>query len=92
MTGAVIAPGATVNINHNLNGTVVADNINVRAESHRTDFVGKITEPEEEPGPAEYHISVRKIETGYAGQRYRARNLIYINGKTTHGQRLIKRH
>ena len=67
MTGAVIAPGATVNINHNLNGTVVADNINVRAESHRTDFVGKITEPEEEPGPAEYHISVRKIETGYAG-------------------------
>ena len=67
MTGAVIAPGATVNINHNLNGTVVADNINVRAESHRTDFVGKITEPEEEPEPSEYHISVRKIETGYAG-------------------------
>lgn len=65
MTGAVIAPGATVNINHNLNGTVVADNINVRAESHRTDFVGKITEPEEEP--SEYHISVRKTETGYAG-------------------------
>ena len=67
MTGAVIAPGATVNINQNLNGTVVADNINVRAESHRTDFVGKITEPEEEPEPSEYHISVRKIETGYAG-------------------------
>ena len=67
MTGAVIAPGATVNINHNLNSTVVADNINVRAESHRTDFVGKITEPEEEPEPSEYHISVRMTETGYAG-------------------------
>ena len=42
MTGMVVALGATVNINQNLNGTVVAENINVRAESHRTDFTGTI--------------------------------------------------
>ena len=63
MTGAVIAPGATVNIKHNLNGTVVAENINVQGESHRTDFVGKITEPEEEVPEGPY-ITVRKVETG----------------------------
>ena len=66
MTGAVIAPGATVNITQNLNGTVVAENINVRAESHRTDFVGKITEPEEEE-PEEPYITVQKVETGNVG-------------------------
>lgn len=42
MTGMVIAPGATVNITQNLNGTIVADNVNVNAESHRTDFTGTI--------------------------------------------------
>ena len=42
MTGMVLALGATVNINQNLNGTVVAENINVKAESHRTDFTGSI--------------------------------------------------
>ena len=67
MTGAVIAPGATVNIQQNLNGTVVAENINVNAESHRTDFTGRIEEPEEDPEPEEHYISVRKIKTGYAG-------------------------
>lgn len=66
MTGAVIAPGATVNITQNLNGTVVAENINVKAESHRTDFVGKITEPEEEE-LEEPHITVQKVETGNVG-------------------------
>ena len=67
MTGAVIAPGATVNIQQNLNGTVVAENINVNAESHRTDFTGRIEDPEEDPEPEEHYISVRKIKTGYAG-------------------------
>ena len=42
MTGMVVAPGATVNIMQNLNGTVVAENVYVKAESHRTDFTGKI--------------------------------------------------
>ena len=42
MTGMVLAPGATVNIMQNLNGTVVAENVYVKAESHRTDFTGKI--------------------------------------------------
>lgn len=42
MTGIILAPGATVIIESNLNGTVVADTIEVRAESHRTDFTGRI--------------------------------------------------
>ncbi|MCD7894245.1 MAG: Cna B-type domain-containing protein [Erysipelotrichaceae bacterium] len=42
MTGMIIAVGATVNITQNLNGTVVAENINVNAESHRTDFTGTV--------------------------------------------------
>lgn len=67
MTGMIIAPGATVNINQNLNGTVVADIINVKAESHRTDFTGKITEPDEPTEEDEYYVTVQKIETGYAG-------------------------
>lgn len=67
MTGIILAPGATVNINQNLNGTVVADIINVNAESHRTDFTGKVTEPEETPEENEYYVTVQKIETGYAG-------------------------
>ena len=40
MVGSIIAPGATVNIKSNINGTVIADVINVKAESHRTDFTG----------------------------------------------------
>lgn len=44
MTGIVLAPGATVEIKQNLNGTVVAENITVSAESHRTDFTGEIVE------------------------------------------------
>ena len=63
MTGIILAPGATVNITQNLNGTVVADNINVHAESHRTDFTGKIVRIDEE-----YDVVVCKVETGYTGQ------------------------
>lgn len=63
MTGMIVAPGANVNIKQNLNGTVVAENIKVEAESHRTDFTGTIIEPEPEKQP--YQITIMKHETGY---------------------------
>jgi len=40
----IVAPGATVNVNQNLNGSVIADNVNIYAESHRDDFV-KLPKP-----------------------------------------------
>lgn len=40
----ILAPGATVNVNQNLNGSVIADNVNINAESHRDDFV-KLQKP-----------------------------------------------
>lgn len=70
MTGMVIAPGATVNINQNLNGTVVADVVNVKAESHRTDFTGKIvpkTPEGDEEEPTGRNITIQKIKAGYVG-------------------------
>ena len=63
MTGMVVAPGATVNITQNLNGTVVAENVNVQAESHRTDFTGTVVEPED--GKQPHQITIQKHETGY---------------------------
>lgn len=63
MTGMVVAPGATVNIAQNLNGTVVAENVNVQAESHRTDFTGTVVEPED--GKQPHQITIQKHETGY---------------------------
>jgi choice-of-anchor A domain-containing protein/LPXTG-motif cell wall-anchored protein len=63
MTGIVIAPGATINIRSNLNGTIVAENINVYAESHRTDFTGTVVEPDSEKKP--HQITIQKHETGY---------------------------
>ena len=63
MTGMVVAPGATVNITQNLNGTVVAENVNVQAESHRTDFTGTVVEPE--AGKQPHQITIQKHETGY---------------------------
>ena len=39
MTGAIIAPGASVKAK-NMNGTVIADNILIEGETHRTDFTG----------------------------------------------------
>lgn len=69
MTGMIIAPGATVNINQNLNGTVVADTVNVKAESHRTDFTGRIVPGEdvEDDIPTTTHITIQKSRTGYVG-------------------------
>ena len=64
MTGMVIAPGATVNVMQNLNGTVVADVVNIKAESHRTDFTGKIV-PQTQ---TETHsVTIQKIREGYVG-------------------------
>jgi hypothetical protein len=40
MIGSILAPGATVNLNQNLNGTCAADTIYVKAESHRDDSRG----------------------------------------------------
>lgn len=63
MTGMIVAPGANVIISRNLNGTVVAENIKVEAESHRTDFTGDIEVPgeeEEELIPA--YLRLRKVD------------------------------
>jgi len=70
MTGMVVAPGATVNIKQNLNGTVVAENISVQAESHRTDFTGTITRPSDPVGGSNNHIIVQPTVVGSVGTRY----------------------
>lgn len=59
MTGMVIAPGANVIIKQNLNGTVVAENITVDAESHRTDFTGTLI-------PHKIKITMEKVWEGGA--------------------------
>lgn len=41
-SGTLIAPCATVTLNHNWNGSAFADVVNVTAESHRTDFTGSL--------------------------------------------------
>lgn len=60
MTGIVLAPGATVEIKQNLNGTVVADNITVSAESHRTDFTGKILKSP--PRVKDAYVILQKVD------------------------------
>ena len=51
MIGSILAPGATVNLNQNLNGTCAADTIYVKAESHRDDSRGTTPNtPTEEKG------------------------------------------
>lgn len=62
MTGMVIAPGATVNITQNLNGTVVAENINVKAESHRTDFTGDVETPDGDEDYKDAFVKIRKVD------------------------------
>jgi len=51
MMGSMLAPGASVISSQNLNGTVVADNITINAESHRDDYIGKLTD----------NVSVKKV-------------------------------
>lgn len=64
MTGIIVAPEANVDIRANVNGTVVAKNVYVNAESHRTDFTGKIVDTDEDVEDGEYYITVQKTETG----------------------------
>ncbi|WP_314795310.1 Cna B-type domain-containing protein, partial [Eggerthia catenaformis] len=45
VTGIILAPAAKVDLKANFNGTVIAKDIIVSAESHRTDFTGKTLEP-----------------------------------------------
>lgn len=39
---SLLAPDATVNLQQNMNGTVIANKVTVSAESHRDDFVGRL--------------------------------------------------
>lgn len=80
MTGMVIAPGATVEISQNLNGTVVAENVTVSAESHRTDFTGTLEEFEYDPGTLEdedgpyiilYKVDSANINNHLAGATFK---------------------
>ena len=74
MTGMVIAPGATVNIGANLNGTVVAKNINVNAESHRTDFTGDIDDTEDTtlyPYLALYKVDESNVSVHLTGAEFK---------------------
>lgn len=52
----ILAPEANVTLEHNLNGTVIARNIDVGAESHRTD----LTMYSADPGGDTMEIPVRK--------------------------------
>ena len=60
VTGIILAPAATVDLTQNFNGTVIANDIIVSAESHRTDFTGKTLEPED--------LSV-KVQKKWNGQK-----------------------
>lgn len=62
MTGMVIALGASVKISRNLNGTVVAENIKVEAESHRTDFTGDVVVPGDDHELIPAYLKIRKVD------------------------------
>ena len=38
---SLLAPDASVTLGQNMNGTVIANNVTVTAESHRDDFIGE---------------------------------------------------
>ena len=42
MSGSIIAPGADVELTQNINGTIIANNVQNTAETHRSDFTGII--------------------------------------------------
>ncbi len=54
--GSVLAGGASVTATQNLNGTIIADNININAESHRDDFISEIPTP-----PSDTSLTVNKL-------------------------------
>ena len=65
VTGSILAIGATINLEHNLNGTVIGNKIVVTGETHRDDYVP--------PSKPEYEeiknisIDVKKKVTGNMG-------------------------
>ncbi|MQS89515.1 collagen-binding domain-containing protein [Companilactobacillus mishanensis] len=46
--GSVLAPNATVNVGQNLDGNIVADKVNVNAETHRWDLQDETKDEEED--------------------------------------------
>ncbi len=46
--GSVLAPGSTINVNQNLDGNIIADKVNVNAETHRWDLQDDTDFEEEE--------------------------------------------
>lgn len=59
MYGTIIAPNATINVSKSLNGTIIGNNVAIYAESHRDDFVGKLSNGET--------VTVNKIWLGNDG-------------------------
>jgi len=59
LQGGVLAPGAFVTVNHNLDGNIIADKVVINGESHRWDFgntgdpkyPNEIIDPDIEPEP-----------------------------------------
>ncbi|ERK58434.1 putative Cna protein B-type domain protein, partial [Gemella bergeri ATCC 700627] len=75
VTGIILAPFATVDLTQNFNGTTIANDIIVTAESHRTDFTGKTLEPTE--------ISV-KVTKKWEGQKLdKVKVRLLADGKPT---------
>ncbi len=50
---SILAPGANIIVNQNINGTVIGNNVTINAENHRDDFVGKL--------PKSYDYAVNKV-------------------------------
>ncbi|MGX7112398.1 Cna B-type domain-containing protein [Gemella cuniculi] len=75
VTGIILAPSATVDLTQNFNGTTIANDIIVTAESHRTDFTGKTLDPTE--------VSV-KVTKKWEGQKLdKVKVRLLANGKPT---------
>ncbi|GAA4080739.1 Cna B-type domain-containing protein [Amphibacillus indicireducens] len=62
VTGSILAPKATVILDHNLNGTVIAEDIIINGETHRDDYVN----PEKDPEPKTTQVAVEKVWEGKA--------------------------
>jgi len=45
--GSILAPKATIKSNHNIDGNIIVDKIDVSGETHRWDFGDALVEPEE---------------------------------------------
>lgn len=61
--GSVLAPNSTANVNQNLDGNIIADKVNVNAETHRWDLQDTKEEEEEEESEFETpDISLPNVE------------------------------